>query len=90
MEENKEQIEALTLEIENKNNLNKTLIAENEDMKVDTANKASTLARCAEAVHKTKDQMRTLKEKDEKLRQVENDKKTLENNITDLGDWINN
>jgi len=39
-------------------------------MKVDTANKASTLARCAEAVHKARDQIRTLKEKNRELRRA--------------------
>ena len=70
MVDNKEQMDALTIEIENENNQNENLIAENEDMRVDMANKASTLARCAEAVHKARDQMRMVKEENRELRRA--------------------
>jgi len=69
-EKNKERIGALTLEIENKNNLNESLSTENEDMKADITNKASMLARCAEAIRSTRNQMRTLKEENRELRKA--------------------
>ena len=39
-------------------------------MKVDMANKASMLARCAETVQKARNQIRTLKEENRELRKV--------------------
>merc|ERR1712105_378810 len=68
-EENKKQSYALTLEIEIKNSINESLIAENEDMKTDMNNKATLLPRCIETVHRTRDQMRILREKNRKLKE---------------------
>ena len=44
-----------------KDNLNESIIAENDNRKVDMANKASTLSRCTEAVRNARDQMRIIR-----------------------------
>merc|ERR1712030_207113 len=96
-EENKEQIDALNQEIENKNNINESIIAENENMKVDMRKlKAENeeLKRAKENnpnIDRIKKQLEEeTKTKDEKLRRAENNKRALAINIAKLEEQINN
>ena len=62
----------LTKEIEKVNSISETTKAENENMRTDITNKAYTITRCIEAVRYTRDQMRTIKGRNEKIKKRKN------------------